>query len=92
VTNAERSKNALDEAIYYFGGVIATARAVKMTTDAFRHAVHRGRLSGTVSRRVHDLTGGIIHRESLRPDLFPTRTERERNIDKLIAALRDLYP
>lgn len=74
--NADRSWAAFEEAIFFFGGLGATARALDISYGALLAARKRGRLSGASSRRVHELTGGIIHRESLRPDLFPTRYER----------------
>ncbi len=88
MTNEKRSRAALEETICYFGGTKQTAAMLGIARGSFTRLWRRGRVSGPQARRIHELTGGIIHRESLRPDLFPTKAERERNICKLIAALR----
>ncbi len=85
MTNAERSFNAFEEALCFFGG--APAMGIKLYS--LKAALRRGRLSKPMAVRVHKLTSGLVHRESLRPDLFPTPAEKRRDMDELLRLLRE---
>jgi DNA-binding transcriptional regulator YdaS (Cro superfamily) len=89
MTNAERSFNAFEEALCFFGGAPAMARAMGIKLYSLKAALRRGRLSKPMAVRVHKLTSGLVHRESLRPDLFPTPAEMRRDMDELLRLLRE---
>ena len=89
MTNEQRSYAAFQEAIAFFGGVAAMASALGVRSHALRATLRRGKLSRPQALKVHELTGGVVHRESLRPDLFPTLAQRRRAVDKLLKLLRE---
>lgn len=69
---------ALGRALEFFGDHKSMAKALGVTPKALWGARERGQVNAKMANLIHQVTGGNIRREELRPDLFPRRHHHRR--------------
>lgn len=66
----EPSLKALGRALDFFGNHAAMARALGIASRELWCARSQGKVNGRLAEKIHQVTGGAVRREELRPDLF----------------------